>query len=82
MHFDECNEGAYRIYAGALEAPRGLGYIAAVVVTRQREGRRDVAFRDDAISCGHRWSTPGEALDHAISTGRKVVRERAVTLRC
>ena len=37
MHFDERDEGDYRIYAGALEAPRGDGYIAAVVVKEQSE---------------------------------------------
>ena len=25
MHFDECHEGDYRIYVGALDAPRGQG---------------------------------------------------------
>jgi hypothetical protein len=34
MQFDECFEGGYRIFVGALEAPRGDGYIAAVVVSR------------------------------------------------
>jgi hypothetical protein len=34
MHFDERNEGDYRIYAGALESPHGGGYVAAVVVNR------------------------------------------------
>jgi len=34
MHFDERNEGDCRIYAGALESPRGGGYVAAVVVNR------------------------------------------------
>ena len=29
MLFDERGDGDYRIYAGALEAPRGHGYIAA-----------------------------------------------------
>ena len=28
MHFDERNVGDYKIFAGALEAPRGDGYIA------------------------------------------------------
>ncbi len=34
MQFDECDEGDYRIFVGALEAPRGEGFIAAVVVSR------------------------------------------------
>lgn len=82
MHFDECFESGYRIFAGAVEAPRGNGYIAAVVVTRPGIGGGRVAYRDDAISCGHRWLTPNEALDHALSTGQKVVRERSASLRC
>jgi hypothetical protein len=34
MRFEETHEGNYRIFAGALEAPRGDGYIAALVVNR------------------------------------------------
>ncbi|MBI5718278.1 MAG: hypothetical protein HZC37_11410 [Burkholderiales bacterium] len=34
MQFDECFEGDYRIFVGALDAPRGEGFIAAVVVSR------------------------------------------------
>jgi hypothetical protein len=34
MQFDECFEGEYRIFVGALDAPRGEGFIAAVVVSR------------------------------------------------
>jgi len=34
MQFDECFEGPYRIFVGALDAPRGEGFIAAVVVSR------------------------------------------------
>lgn len=82
MHFHECFEGVYRIYAGALEAPTGRGYIAALVVTRSDGAGGRVAYRDDAIACGHRWPTPREALDHAISTGQKLVRERSEALRC
>ena len=50
MVFDERSEGDYRIYAGALEAPRGQGYIAAVVVNRVQgigDGPRE-AYRDDS----------------------------------
>ena len=43
MHFDERNEGDFHIYAGALEGPRGDGYIAAVVVMRRMRGRTAVA---------------------------------------
>ncbi len=83
MQFHECNEGNYRIFAGALEAPRGHGYIAAVAVTRVRgDGRGGLAYRDDAISCGHRWPTADEALHCAITTGQRLVREQAPALRC
>jgi len=43
MRFDESQEGDYRIVAGALDAPRGQGYIADVVVNRvlgDHPGRR------------------------------------------
>jgi hypothetical protein len=51
MHFDEHNEGDYRIYAAALASPYGSGYIAAVVVNRLRGvgGRSREAYRD--VSC-------------------------------
>jgi hypothetical protein len=32
MRFEECIEGEYKIFVGALEAPRGDGYIAALIV--------------------------------------------------
>ena len=56
MIFDERNEGDYRIYAGALEAPRGQGYIAAVVVNRVRgDGPTPrEAYRDDSLACGQK----------------------------
>lgn len=48
MQFDECFEGEFRIYVGALDAPRGDGYIAAVVVSRLLEDAS--AGRDGASS--------------------------------
>ena len=65
MKFDERTDGEFRIYAGALEAPKGDGYIAAVVVSRQRTvgpKPREV-FRDESLACGHRWKTADEAPD-------------------
>ena len=75
MVFDERSEGDYRIYAGALEAPRGGGYIAAVVVNRVRGGGGAPceAYRDDSLACGHRWLSPGEALQYAMSKARDII---------
>ena len=84
MIFDERNEGDYRIYAGALEAPRGQGYIAAVVVSRlQGAGKTPrEAFRDDSLACGYRWLSPDEALSYALKRAREVIRREAHRLHC
>lgn len=79
MHFDERNEGDFHIYAGALEGPRGDGYIAAVVVMRRMRGGTAVAkpremYRDDSLACGHRWASPGGALQYAMTKAREVIR--------
>jgi hypothetical protein len=84
MRFQETHEGDYRIYAGALEAPRGDGYIAALVVNRVQglgSGPRE-AFRDDSLACGHRWTCPDEALRYAMSKARELIRSRSPTLVC
>lgn len=84
MHFDECHEGDYRIYVGALDAPRGQGYIAALVVSRvggvpaaPRE-----AYRDDSLACGYRWPSPKAAMHYALTRAREVVRSRPHLLAC
>jgi hypothetical protein len=86
VHFDQRIEGPYQIYAGALEAPQGDGYIAAVVVvananasgaTRPRE-----AWRDDSLACGHRWASPGDALLYAIERAREVIHKHSRLLAC
>jgi len=87
MRFDECLEGDYRIFAGALDAPRGQGYIAAVVVNRVQGERVDrgahrEAWRDDSLACGHRWLSAEEALSYAISRAREVIRKRSQMLAC
>ena len=84
MIFDERSEGDYRIYAGALEAPCGPGYIAAVVVNRvQGAGKTPrEAFRDDSLACGHRWLSPDEALSYALKRARDVIRREAHRLHC
>jgi hypothetical protein len=76
MKFDEVTEGPYRIYAGALEAPSGDGYSAAVIVTLVREGGlqpREV-YRDTSLSGGHRWRSARDALAFAMARAREVIR--------
>lgn len=84
MRFEECHEGDYRIYAGALEAPRGGGYIAALIVSRvQGEAARPrEAFRDESLACGHRWRSPDEALHYALARARELIRNRSQMLAC
>jgi len=82
VHFDERNEGDYRIYAGALEAQGG--YVAAVVVSRLRgvqEAPRE-AFRDTAMSGGHRWERPEQALSYAVARAREVIHTEPHLLAC
>jgi hypothetical protein len=84
MHLDERNEGDYRIFAGALEATQGDGYIAAVIVSRWR-GRPDTpreAYRDESLACGHRWPTADAALSYAMSRGQQLVRSEPDRLTC
>jgi hypothetical protein len=85
MRFHETHEGDYRIYAGALEARRGEGWTAALVVDREcgtTRGRRREAFRDDSLACGYRWPTPDEALRYAVSRARELIRSRSRQLTC
>lgn len=87
MQFAEVNEGNYRIYAGALEAPAGEGYIAALVVRHQGGGKLGHAataplYRDDSVACGYRWPSPAEALTYAVARGREVVRRQARDAQC
>lgn len=83
MRFEEVNEGEYRIFVGAVEAPRGDGYIAALIVNRvgSAAGRGQEAFRDESLACGYRWRSPDEALSYAVSRGREMVRNRSQMLR-
>ena len=84
MRFQECREGDYTIYAGAVEAPRGDGYIAAMVVSRAhvQPGRPSVAFRDDSVACGYRWRSAEEAIAYALNRAREMVRRRSAMLAC
>ena len=84
MRFDETHEGDYRIFVGAVEAPKGDGYIAALVVSRVRgatPGQRE-AFRDDSLACGYRWRSADEALHYAINRARELIRSRSQMLMC
>jgi hypothetical protein len=85
MQFDECHEGEYRIFVGALDAPGGRGYTAAVVVNRtqpQPGGLPQVAFRDDSVACGYRWESAEEAIAYAMARARDMVRKRSAMLSC
>lgn len=85
MKFDECLEGDYRIFVGAVESARGDGWIAAVVVNRMqngRPGREREAWRDDSLACGYRWPSPAAAIQYAMNRAREVVRCRPHMLAC
>jgi hypothetical protein len=76
MRFDERVIGDYRIFAGALEGPRGDGYIAAIIVQRVRgmPGAPREIFRDESLACGHRWESADAALAYAISKANDAIR--------
>ena len=76
MRFEEQVEGDYRIYAGALDAPHGEGYIAAVVINRVQDvphGTSPEVWRDDSLACGYRWESADEALHYALTKGCEVI---------
>jgi hypothetical protein len=82
MHFQELHEDGWRIYVGALEAPHGDGYTAALVVQRAGASPATPAasprdgYRDDSLACGHRWNSPEDAMSFALRKGRAWVRAR------
>lgn len=84
MHFDERNVGDYRIFAGALEGPRGDGYIAAMIVQRVKgvPGGPREALRDESLACGHRWESPDDAIAYAIGKAQEAIRNRSPMLTC
>ena len=84
MRFDEGHEGEYRIFVGALEAPSGDGYIAALIVNRAEgaPGAHREAFRDDSLACGYRWRSADEALHYAMGRARELIRSRSQMLTC
>jgi hypothetical protein len=79
MQFRESTVGDYRIFAGALEAPRGVGYTASVVVQRFRgvSGPPREAFRDEGVACGHCWATADEALAYALAKAQDAIRRQS-----
>jgi hypothetical protein len=85
MRFNECHEGDYRIFVGAVEAPQGEGYIAALIVNRVRgevSGKHREAFRDDSLACGYRWRSADEAIQYAMNRARELIRSRSRVLTC
>jgi len=84
MRFEECHEGDYRIFVGAVEAPRGDGYIAALIVNRVRGkvDRHPEAYRDESLACGYRWPSPDEAISYAMTRARELIRSRSQMLAC
>ena len=84
MRFDESHEGDYRIYVGAVEAPQGDGYIAALIVNRVRglQVSQREAFRDDSLACGYRWRSADEAIHYAMNRARELIRSRSTMLTC
>lgn len=85
MRFNECHEGDYRIFVGAVESTQGDGYIAALVVNRVRgeaAGKQREAFRDDSLACGYRWRSADEALHYAMNRARELIRTRSQMLMC
>ncbi len=84
MHFDERNVGDYRIYAGALEAPRGDGYTATMIVQRLRgvpNAPRE-AYRDEGLAGGHRWESADAALAYALNKAQEVIHKQSRMLAC
>jgi len=84
MHFDERELGDYRIFAGALEAPRGDGYIATMIVQRVHgvHGAPREALRDESLAGGHRWETANDALAYAMGKAQEAIRKRSPLLTC
>jgi hypothetical protein len=82
MHFEERSIGDYLIYAGALEAQGG--YVAAVVVSRTKgvNGAPREAFRDTAMSGGHRWPSASAALAFALKHAQEIIRKEPQRLFC
>ena len=84
MQFDEGVMGDYRIYAGALEAPKGDGYIATMIVQRIHgvHGAPREVLRDEGLAGGHRWESASDALADAINKAQEAIRTRSLRVAC
>jgi hypothetical protein len=84
MHFDECQVGDYRIFAGALEAPKGDGYTATIIVQRVHgvAGVPREAMRDEGLAGGHRWASANDALAYAMGKAQEAIRKGSPLLTC
>ena len=84
MHFDQRELGGYLIFAGALDAPRGDGYIATMIVQRLHPvtGVPREALRDESLAGGHRWELAEDALAYAISRAQDAIRKHSPLLSC
>jgi hypothetical protein len=76
MRSEERTEGGYRIYASAIKAPGGRGFVAAVVVKRINGdiGNGREAFRHESLAGGHRWPSPEAAKLMAVAMAQQVIR--------
>jgi hypothetical protein len=73
MHFEERDQGDYRIYTMATPQPRG-GFIAGVVVKRRRaDSEPECVFINRRLSAGYRFATVDDALQHAMEVGAYAV---------
>lgn len=84
MHFQEHEEGGYRIFAGAVESSIDDGYTAAIVVQRKpgASGTAPEAYRDERLAGGHRWASPEEALRYALHEAQRIIRNKPGLLHC
>lgn len=57
------------IYAAALEAPSGDGFVAAALVVAQDQPSEVEVFRDDRLEDGQVWGDPVEAVRFATRVG-------------
>lgn len=57
------------IYAAALEAPTGDGFVAAALVLAHDQPFAVEVFRDDRLEDGQIWRDPGEAVRFAARVG-------------
>ena len=76
MRSEERTEGSYRIYASAIKAPGGKGFVAAVVVKRIGDDAANSreAFRHESLAGGHRWPSPEAARLMAMAMAQQVIR--------